>query len=432
MFYMMVSAAPTATPLNPAPINVPVILKRDISAVEAVSLPVSSFSCEKSGIFADQETGCQVFHFCQEDGRMDSFFCPNLTLFNQKFFVCDWSYNVDCSTAHQFYHLNDALYLYTTPEQISAAIKPAIKITQVQPLEVSSSSGPSSSALLQSHSSSVTQLDALAASSGPAPAIVVENKIGVNDYSVSSSRNGKTFSVADSSFVTSLPPLPTYQPSLPTYQPSSSSLSSSVPVAQESVSDPYFDDASDPEPYISDDVADPEPSAYSSDTINVYNDIADADPEPAAYSSDSIRVYNDVADPEPASYTSDAISAVYNDDPADPEPAAYYDSADPEPYGNYPTYSGYNDASDPEPAPVAPVTTYNSDIYGQNQQLQQQSNVFYGDNTVDNFYDSVADPEPYNAPSYSQDNYVLPTYQSNVLVDYSDPEPSADPEFSPY
>ena len=32
----------------------------------------------------------QVFHYCQPDGRMDSFFCPNLTLFNQQYFVCDW------------------------------------------------------------------------------------------------------------------------------------------------------------------------------------------------------------------------------------------------------------------------------------------------------------------------------------------------------
>merc|ERR1719245_2493252 len=136
---MMVSAAPSAGPLSPAPSNFPVILKREISTVDPVSIPVSSFSCEKSGIFADQDTGCKVFHFCQADGRMDSFFCPNLTLFNQKFFVCDWSYNVDCSTAHQFYHLNDALYL-TSPEQISHAISPAIRISQPDELLTGSAS----------------------------------------------------------------------------------------------------------------------------------------------------------------------------------------------------------------------------------------------------------------------------------------------------
>ena len=40
------------------------------------------------------------------------------------------SYNVDCSVAHEFYHLNDGLYL-SSPEQITHAISPAIRISQV-------------------------------------------------------------------------------------------------------------------------------------------------------------------------------------------------------------------------------------------------------------------------------------------------------------
>ncbi|KAG7160699.1 U-scoloptoxin(01)-Er1a-like 15 [Homarus americanus] len=52
------------------------------------------------------EAGYQVFHICQADGRSDSFLCPNGTIFNQQFFVCDWWYNFDCSTAPQFYGLN--------------------------------------------------------------------------------------------------------------------------------------------------------------------------------------------------------------------------------------------------------------------------------------------------------------------------------------
>ncbi|KAG7160700.1 U-scoloptoxin(01)-Er1a-like 16, partial [Homarus americanus] len=47
-----------------------------------------------------------VFHICQADGRSDSFLCPNGTIFNQQYFVCDWWYNFDCSTASQFYDLN--------------------------------------------------------------------------------------------------------------------------------------------------------------------------------------------------------------------------------------------------------------------------------------------------------------------------------------
>ena len=101
------------------------------------------------GIYADQQTGCQVFHFCQDGGRMDSFFCPNLTLFNQRFFVCDWwancsqsramsvspvcfrSYNVDCDSAHLHFSLNDRLYESQSAETISNAINQPVGLAQV-------------------------------------------------------------------------------------------------------------------------------------------------------------------------------------------------------------------------------------------------------------------------------------------------------------
>ena len=35
-----------------------------------------------------------------------SFLCPNGTLFNQQYFICDWWFNVDCSQAQTFYSLN--------------------------------------------------------------------------------------------------------------------------------------------------------------------------------------------------------------------------------------------------------------------------------------------------------------------------------------
>ena len=38
-----------------------------------------------------------------------SFLCPNGTLFNQQYFVCDWWFNVDCAATEQFYSLNDEL-----------------------------------------------------------------------------------------------------------------------------------------------------------------------------------------------------------------------------------------------------------------------------------------------------------------------------------
>jgi hypothetical protein len=53
---------------------------------------------------------CQVFWMCQADGRADAFLCPNGTIFNQQYFVCDWWYNVECESATNFFRLNEFLY----------------------------------------------------------------------------------------------------------------------------------------------------------------------------------------------------------------------------------------------------------------------------------------------------------------------------------
>lgn len=108
------------------------------------SVPDTGFSCSAQqfpGYYADVDAGCQVlngfmslsskhslqaFYICQSDGRQDGFLCPNATLFNQQFFVCDWWYNVgeweqkfecgfsqphaDCASAPSFYGLNADLY----------------------------------------------------------------------------------------------------------------------------------------------------------------------------------------------------------------------------------------------------------------------------------------------------------------------------------
>lgn len=42
-------------------------------------LPETSFACgdyEYPGYYADVEAGCTIFHICQEDGRHDTFWCP--------------------------------------------------------------------------------------------------------------------------------------------------------------------------------------------------------------------------------------------------------------------------------------------------------------------------------------------------------------------
>merc|ERR1719436_2372683 len=57
------------------------------------------------------EAECQVFHICTADGAGGlakySFLCPNGTLFNQNYFICDWWFNFDCAEAEGLYSLND-------------------------------------------------------------------------------------------------------------------------------------------------------------------------------------------------------------------------------------------------------------------------------------------------------------------------------------
>jgi len=77
-------------------------------------VPESGFTCDgqvDGGYYSDPEAECQVFHICTADGAGGlakySFLCPNGTLFNQNYFICDWWFNFDCSTAEELYSLND-------------------------------------------------------------------------------------------------------------------------------------------------------------------------------------------------------------------------------------------------------------------------------------------------------------------------------------
>nr|XP_045610805.1 uncharacterized protein LOC123765986 [Procambarus clarkii] len=90
------------------------------------SVPQTGFSCQSRefpGYFADtaDEARCQVFHICQFDGRLDSFLCPNGTVFNQQYFVCDWWFNVDCAASEQFFALNSEIG--KIPEDADASIR---------------------------------------------------------------------------------------------------------------------------------------------------------------------------------------------------------------------------------------------------------------------------------------------------------------------
>ena len=63
------------------------------------------------GYYADPEADCQAFHVCTADGLGSlakyTFLCPNGTIFNQEYFICDWWFNFDCSEAEGLYSLNE-------------------------------------------------------------------------------------------------------------------------------------------------------------------------------------------------------------------------------------------------------------------------------------------------------------------------------------
>ena len=66
--------------------SIPGVAGKDYPNYTAV--PSTSFDClsvkhsDYSYMFADTETGCQVFHSCHADGRQDSFLCPEGTIFD--------------------------------------------------------------------------------------------------------------------------------------------------------------------------------------------------------------------------------------------------------------------------------------------------------------------------------------------------------------
>merc|ERR1711868_167526 len=79
-------------------------------------VPESGFTCEgqvDGGYYANPEAQCQVFHICTADGAgglaQYSFLCPNGTVFNQNYFICDWWFNFDCAEAEGLYGLNDQI-----------------------------------------------------------------------------------------------------------------------------------------------------------------------------------------------------------------------------------------------------------------------------------------------------------------------------------
>uniref|UniRef100_A0A336MMM2 CSON003794 protein n=1 Tax=Culicoides sonorensis TaxID=179676 RepID=A0A336MMM2_CULSO len=65
------------------------------------NFPRTTFSCSgrPAGYYADVETGCQIYHMCDGQGRQFTNICPNATLFQQRMLICDHWYMVNCDRA---------------------------------------------------------------------------------------------------------------------------------------------------------------------------------------------------------------------------------------------------------------------------------------------------------------------------------------------
>merc|ERR1712027_128191 len=135
------AASDVADPVAALAANIPGVPGEDYPIYAEV--PESGFSCEgqvDGGYYADPEAECQAFHICTADGAGSlakySFLCPNGTLFNQNYFICDWWFNFDCATAEELYSLNDEIAAerdalagdqaqYGAPADYAAASAPA-------------------------------------------------------------------------------------------------------------------------------------------------------------------------------------------------------------------------------------------------------------------------------------------------------------------
>uniref|UniRef100_T1JJM6 Chitin-binding type-2 domain-containing protein n=1 Tax=Strigamia maritima TaxID=126957 RepID=T1JJM6_STRMM len=56
-----------------------------------------------------------MYHACEWDGSKISFLCSPGTVFNQKYLICDWWYNVDCDNSPNFYNVH-ATNLQSVPD----------------------------------------------------------------------------------------------------------------------------------------------------------------------------------------------------------------------------------------------------------------------------------------------------------------------------
>lgn len=76
------------------------------------------------------ELSLQLWHYCNHDGLVESFLCPNGTIYSQERRVCEWYYDVDCERSNKFIDVNKDLYII--PETTKAPSRTANEQQQQQ------------------------------------------------------------------------------------------------------------------------------------------------------------------------------------------------------------------------------------------------------------------------------------------------------------
>jgi len=91
----------------------------DLSQLQ-VSLPNVKFDCSgrQEGYYGDPDYRCEVFHYCNNDGKRDTFLCPSNSKFNQKDMTCDTDSNDDLCQSQPAWGQN---HLYPSTVQLTTA-----------------------------------------------------------------------------------------------------------------------------------------------------------------------------------------------------------------------------------------------------------------------------------------------------------------------
>ncbi|KZC08624.1 PREDICTED: uncharacterized protein LOC107186781 [Dufourea novaeangliae] len=94
------------------------------------------FTCEgkPTGLYADPDYDCRVFHACNDSGNGFPVICPNNTVFDQRERVCTDEGLLDCEHADEWFHMNELQYSIEVTEENATRTVEREEIPSVLPL----------------------------------------------------------------------------------------------------------------------------------------------------------------------------------------------------------------------------------------------------------------------------------------------------------